>query len=279
MNEHQVDGGAPLPPRGKSRLPFFRPIAIGAFALSGGVLVTIGALFFVWYLLMYEACNVARVPVYGVITALPTDVAHISSDQVVAAIEYADTDPSIEAILLDVNSYGGSPVAGEEIAHALERATKPTVSLIRDAGTSAAYWAAIGAKQVIASANSDVGSIGVTMSYVDEATKNKQEGLQYNELSSGKYKNMGDPNKPLSPEEHDLAMRDIMIVHSNFVDEVARLRHLPMEKVAALADGSGMTGAPARDAGLIDAIGDLHAAREYLKEMIGKDAVVCSTSL
>lgn len=278
MNEQQVDTGAPIL-RPKSRLPFFRPIAIGAFALSGGVIITVVALTLTWYYFTRESCNVARVPVYGTITALPSDVASVSSDQVVAAIERADADLSVSAILLDVDSYGGSPVAGEEIAHALERATKPTVSLIRDAGTSAAYWAAIGAKRVIASANSDVGSIGVTMSYVDESAKNKQEGLQYNELASGKYKNMGDPNKPLSKDEHDLAMRDIMIVHSNFVNEVARMRHLPVEQIAVLADGSSMTGVPAREAGLIDAIGDLYAAREYLKETIGKDAVVCSASL
>ena len=284
MTEHQVDGEAPFPEPAqpqhtKTHSPFLRPIAIGAFALSGGAIITIGVLAFAGYLFTYESCNVARIPLYGTVATGWGDPSVASSEDVVAAIERADADPLIDALVLDVNSYGGSPVAGEEVAHALLRTQKPSASLIHDAGTSAAYWAAIGADHVVASLNSDVGSIGVTMSYLDETAKNKQEGLQYNELASGKYKNMGDPNKPLSSEERDLAMRDIMIVHNNFVNEVARLRHLPVLQVAALADGSSMTGEPAREAGLIDAVGDLHDVREYLKEMTGKDAVVGRMSL
>lgn len=108
-----------------------------------------------------------------------------SSEFVVKDIEDAEKDDSIKAIIVEIDSYGGSGVAGEEIANALKSAKKPTVALIRGAGDSAAYWAAIGASRIFASKNSDVGSIGVTMSYLDAVEQNKKDGYTYNSLSVG----------------------------------------------------------------------------------------------
>ncbi|MFH1193759.1 MAG: S49 family peptidase [bacterium] len=84
-----------------------------------------------------------------------------SSDDILNYLEQAEEDKDIKAIVLEVDSYGGSAVAAEEISNALKRVTKPTVAYIRDGGASAAYWAATGADMIFASKNSDVGSIGV----------------------------------------------------------------------------------------------------------------------
>ena len=198
-----------------------------------------------------------------------------ASENVVYAIQEAEYNDDIKAIILEVDSYGGSPVAGEEIANALKKANKPTVALIREGGASAAYLAASGADRIFASKNSDVGSIAVTMSYLDYAIQNQKERLTYIPLSSGKFKNTGSPDKTLSQEEKDLLMRDINILHQNFVKMVAENRNLDIEKVEKLADGSTMLGEMALENGLIDQIGGLFEVKEYLKQKIGEEVGVC----
>ncbi len=228
-------------------------------------------------------CNVAVVPLHGDLMTT-SEVANplfdeplfgASSDYIVASIEAADSDESIHAIVLDVDSYGGLPVAGEEVAEALERATKPTAALIHQAGTSAAYWASLGADTIVASEFSDVGSIGVTASYVDAARYNDEEGYTYNELSSGTFKDTGHPDRPLSEEERALIERDIAVIFEGFVRAVATYRNLSEEAVRALADGSSMLGRQALESKLIDRIGSWSDVESLLSDTLGEDAVVC----
>lgn len=199
----------------------------------------------------------------------------IGSEDVVGSIWGANYDDSIKAILLEIDSTGGYPVAGEEIANALKESTKPTVVVIRQSGLSAAYWASTGAKQIFASKNSDVGSIGVTSSYIDNVGKNQKDGNAYVQLSSGKYKDAGDPNKVLTEEEKQLFLRDIKITHENFIEAVAANRNIPIEEVRALADGSSVLGEKAKELKLIDQIGGWTEAQNYIEEQIGEKPEIC----
>lgn len=198
-----------------------------------------------------------------------------ASDYILAMIEEAESDEEIKAIILEIDSYGGSAVAAEEVAKALKRSNKPTIVFVRSAATSAAYWAASGADIIFASALSDIGSIGVTMSYLDNTQKNKKDGLTYNSLSTGKFKDYGSPDKPLTEEEKKLIMRDLETTHNIFIKAVAENRNLPIEKVKLLADGSSMPGEMALENGLIDRIGDYYDAQIYLNESIGEKAEIC----
>jgi len=94
-------------------------------------------------------------------------------------------------------------------------------------------------------------------------------------LSSGKFKDTGDPNKPLSQEEKNLLMRDVNILHQNFVKMVAVNRNLEIEIVKKLADGSTMLGEMALQNGLINQIGGMPEVKEYLKEKIGEEVEIC----
>lgn len=225
----------------------------------------------------YEYCNVSDIKLQGDMMAHITDNGDdvSSSEDIVLAIENADQDDNIKAIILEIDSSGGYPVAGEEVANALKAAKKPTVAIIRQTGVSAAYWAATGADRIFASSLSDVGSIGVTMSYLDYAKQNEKEGLTYNQLSIGRYKDTGDPDKALTEEEKQLLERDIKITYEEFIKAVANNRNLDIEKVRILADGSSMMGKAALENGLIDQIGGLSEAREYLSGVIGNEALVC----
>jgi protease-4 len=198
-----------------------------------------------------------------------------ASEDVVWAIKDADQDANIKSILLEIDSTGGSPVAGEEIARALKQASKPTVVLIRGYGGSAAYWAAIGSKMIFASENSDVGSIGVTMSYLDYSKQNESAGVTYQQLSSGQFKDTGDPDKVLTEAERKYLERDIAIMKDNFIGAVSRNRQIPIDEVRTLADGSSMLGQMALDKKLIDRLGGMSEVENYLREQNNADPVIC----
>jgi len=225
-------------------------------------------------------CNIAVVPIVGDITTLPypeDDTADPASQYPIAAVdeilyqlrlaEYYD--PYIEGILVRIDSPGGSPVASEILADALKASPLPVAALIREYGVSGGYLVATGADTIFASSLSDVGSIGITMSYVENVEKNRKEGLRYVPLSSAPFKDYGDPNKPLTAAERVLIERDLRVYHDEFVRQVAENRNMPVEDVAKLADGSSMPGALALEHGLIDALGNQAATRTWFAEQLG----------
>ena len=226
--------------------------------------------------------NVALISIHGdIVTYLYTseeleEIDMTSSEQIVRYIDEIEQDEYIGALIVEIDSYGGYPVASEEIAKALKRMEKPTIALIRERAASGAYLVATGADKIYASEASDIGSIGVTMSYLDYSEQNKKEGIIYQQLSSSKFKDAGDPDKELTPEEKELYMRDLNILHDIFVRKVAENRNLDIEKVEKLADGSTMLGQAAKDNGLIDEIGDLYDVKQWIKEELGIDPVVCT---
>jgi signal peptide peptidase SppA len=217
-------------------------------------------------------CNVAVVPVAGEIGFFghqsdgESPVA--DADRIVATIRQAEAQSEIRGILVRVDSPGGGPVASRVIADALERSKLPKAAVIRESGTSGGYVVATGADTIFADPMSDVGSIGVTESYVENVEKNRREGLSYVPLTSAKYKDYRDPNRPLTREERALIERDLRIVHDELVRLVARNRKLPVEHVAKLADGSSMPGALALESKLVDALGGEEAARGWFAERL-----------
>lgn len=229
-----------------------------------------------------SACNVADLTLYGGLVYYPgegLDPAssgdQTASEDIRHGIEAADADPNVKAILLQIDSNGGDPVAGEDVATALKHATKPTVALVADMGDSAAYWAATGAQTIFASANSSLGDIGVTGSYLDETRQDEENGLTFIPLTAGIYKDMGNPDSPLTPTEQALIQRDLNITMQSFIGQVAQNRNLSVASVTAIANGSSMLGAMALHDGLIDKIGDIYDAENYLTGKIGSAAVLC----
>jgi len=200
----------------------------------------------------------------------------VSADSVIYDLETAQFEPSIEVILMEIDSPGGSPVAAQEITDVIKKnITKPVVVRIRETGASAGYWVASAADHIFASKLSTVGGIGVTMSYVDENLLNNQQGYTFNEINSGIYKDSGSPEKKLTVEERALFQRDIDIVHKIFVDEVAQNRNLDVAVVQSLADGSTMLGEMAKEKGLIDEVGLHSDVLTFIKETYQIEPNVC----
>lgn len=216
-------------------------------------------------------CNIAVLPIEGVILPFVgfDDYSLVTTpNQVRHFIESAEKDENIKGLMLDINSPGGTPVAAEQISQAVHDSIFPTVSLIGDLGASGAYLVAAGANTIIASPMSDVGSIGVTMSYVEESKKNEEDGLTFVPLASGKYKDIGNPNKVLTEDERTLLEADLKLVHNEFVKQIAALRGKSVSEIEVLADGSSLPGIKALEVGLVDSLGGRAEARQYFSEKL-----------
>jgi signal peptide peptidase SppA len=231
-----------------------------------------------------DNCTVRGIELHGVIaTYLPLHAENdpnfnydsVSSENVAYAIKQANDDDRIKAILIDTDSSGGYPVAGEEISVAIKNSQKPVIALIREQGDSAAYWAISSADKIFASRNSEVGSIGVTQSYLSNVKKNAKDGLTYESLSTGKFKDAGNADKPLTAEEKALFMRDLNIIYSNFIADVAQNRKIPIDKVRGIADGSTVLGDKAKELGLVDQIGGLPEVEQYIEKTTGEKPEIC----
>ena len=228
-----------------------------------------------------ENCNILAFSIKGYLSTYmpkqPVDqeVDVSSSEDIVDGILTAQSDPDIKAVMLLIDSPGGDGVVGEEIARALKSFDKPSTAVIRSIGASSAYWASTGADKIYASKISDVGGIGVTASYLNESNKNAKDGYTFVELSSAKYKDAGDPNKPLTQEEREILLSDVRKVHKVFVEDVAMNRGLELKAVESLANGLTYIGEDALKYRLIDEIGDITTATRYLEDQIGEKAEFC----
>lgn len=221
--------------------------------------------------------NVANLEIYGPVYGYrySFEETEAVSKEIVSQINLVQNMPGIKAILLSIDSPGGDPTAGEEIAAALRSSSKPTYVLISGFGASAAYWAATGASTIFAHQTSEIGSIGVTASYVDNVERNKIEGLTYNELSTGRFKDTGDPNRPLTQEDKELIAKDLEALNNIFIESIAKYRNIPREEVAALADGSTLLGAAAKEKKLIDEVGTYGDLKNRIEREIGEPMVTC----
>ena len=216
--------------------------------------------------------NIAVVPIKGVIST--GDNADLfggkgtPSEDIVGWIKSADKDEKTRAILLEIDSPGGSPVASEEIATAVKNANKTVVAVIRETGASGAFWVATAADYIFASRMSLTGSIGVTGSRLEFAGLLKDYNVTYRQLSSGKYKDAGSPWKEMSPEEQTLFQKMLDDIYSDFINAVAENRKLPVDRVKELATGFVLTGAQAKELGLVDAIGNKEDATKYIEQKL-----------
>ena len=218
--------------------------------------------------------NVALIPIKGVIVSnddaefLFESVA--SSTDAVELIEKADKNPNIKAIILEINSPGGSAVASEEIANAVKKVNKTTVAWIREAGASGAYWVASAAEHIVANRVSITGSIGVIASYLEFPGLLEEYNVTYQRLVSGKYKDIGSPFREMTAEEKEIFQQNLDSIRDYFVSEVAKNRNLNKKDIDKIANGLFYLGVQAKELGLVDEIGGKDEAIAYIE---GKEKI------
>ncbi|SLN22419.1 signal peptide peptidase SppA [Oceanibacterium hippocampi] len=201
--------------------------------------------------------HVARLSVEGVIVEDP---------RLDAALEAVRNNDNARALLVHINSPGGSTYGGERLYQGLRRVAenKPVVAVIGTLGTSAGYMAAIAADRVFAGESSLTGSIGVLMQFAEFSELLETLGIRAEQLTSGPLKGEPSPVKPLSPLARVATQSLIDQTHEWFVGLVATRRPFDLATARRLANGQVFIGRGALQADLIDAIGGEREARDWL---------------
>jgi len=229
--------------------------------------------------------TVAVIPITGYLYASPQylddgsiDKSDVVSTDIVAQIRKANEDKRVKAIVFEIDSGGGEVFTAEEITSAIKEVKKPTVALIRSEGVSSAYWIASATGRIFALPTSQTTDIGVTNSYTDNSIQNTDNGITFHQISYGKYKDMYNQDKAMTPDEEKKAMAQTTEDAQIFIQEVAENRHLPIEKIQALADGSVIIGQDAIKDGLIDQLGSFADVDAYLSKTLKRNVEICIPS-
>ena len=180
----------------------------------------------------------------------------------------------VPAVVLDIDSPGGSATGSDDVFLALERlaAKKPLVAAIRGSGASGAYLAAMAAQRIVANPTAIVGSIGVINVSPRLPRLLERLGVQVSEHTAGSLKGMGAPWRDESEAEAAKEQRIVDAIYESFVGRVAGGRGLSRERVRELATGEVWLGREALALGLVDEIGDLERAVEIAAEIAGVPA-------
>ncbi len=194
--------------------------------------------------------------------------------QFIRQTEAARQDPQIKAVVIRVNSPGGSASASQEMYEAVMRlrAEKPVICSMGDVAASGGYYTAAACNKIYANRATTTGSIGVITSLLNYQELFAKIGLDQATIKSGKFKDAGNPARPLTPEERQLFQQLINNLYNQFVNDVVAGRKeatkgaLTREKLLKLADGRVYTGEQAVKNGLIDETGDLYTALKYARE-------------
>lgn len=202
--------------------------------------------------------HIARVVLDGTIATDPTRL---------KLIEELAEDDSVKAVVIAINSPGGTTAGGEELYEALGqlRAKKPVVAVIKELGASAAYMTAIGTDRIFARRLSIIGSIGVLFQHVNAGKLLDTIGVDLDKVASGPLKAEPDYNEPMAGEVRASIAALVDDSFQWFVDIVAERRNLARPVALGLADGRIMSGRVGVETGLIDAIGGELEAQAWLE--------------
>jgi len=218
-----------------------------------------------------QADSIAMIPVYGVISKRMDMFSDFSggtsTDALVRSIQEAVDDPNISAIVLDVDSPGGSVNGPEELSQAIfaARGRKPIIAVVNELMASAAYWIASAADEIVTAPTAGVGSIGVLSVHREQSKADAARGVKTTYIHAGKHKVAGNPSEPLSDESRAVIQERVDAFYSLFVNAVARNRGISRDKALAMADGRLLIGQKAVDAGMADRIGTL---QQVISELV-----------
>jgi protease-4 len=208
--------------------------------------------------------HVARVAIEGII---------VDDPQRDRALGRLAEDTAAKAVIVRIDSPGGTVVGGEELYQRLRRISdhKPVVAVLGELGTSAAYMTALGSNRIVAHAGSLTGSVGVILQTADLTGLLDKLGVKPETVKSGPLKAQPNPLEPFTEEARDATRTVVADVFRMFISMVQERRSLNDEQVAAIADGRVLTGRQAFDLGLVDALGSEYEAREWLTAAQGID--------
>ncbi len=242
-----------------------------------GLLTIIGGSFFVIFgdfdTLPMDSNKVAVIYVQGIMITgnIPGGLGYATSEEISRSIQDAADDKNVKAIVLRINSPGGTPAAAQEIVTEIKKAQehKPVVVSMGDVAASAAYYISAPADHIIANPDTMTGSIGVIWVFENSSGYFDEEGVEFYVAKSGDFKDMGANWRGLTDDEKQYSEELVLEVFERFVDEIASGRGLSRSEVKDMADGRIYTGSRAMELGLVDETGNLYDAIDVAAELGG----------
>jgi protease-4 len=199
----------------------------------------------------------------------------MGSDEIAAAIKKARLDTNVKAIVLRVNSPGGSALASDVMWRetVLAKAEKPLIVSMGDLAASGGYFISCNADKIYANETTITGSIGVfgLMPVTEKFFKNKL-GITFHSEQTNTHAKFPDGISKLDNEEYEVVNNAIIHIYEDFVGKVAKGRGLTVSQVKEVAKGRVWTGEDALEIGLVDEIGDLDDAIAYAVQQAGIDS-------
>ncbi|MEX0968772.1 MAG: signal peptide peptidase SppA [Bacteroidia bacterium] len=202
------------------------------------------------------------------------DEQSIGSESLSKAIRKARKDDDIKAIVLRVNSPGGSALASDVIWRemVLAKEAKPVIVSMGDVAASGGYYIACAADTIVAEPNTVTGSIGVfaLLPGLEKFWEDKL-GITFDRYCTGPYADLGNPNRELRPEERQIIQHLVNNIYADFITKVGEGRGLDTAFVDSIGQGRVWTGLQARDRGLVDVMGGLDSALAIAARSAGLD--------
>jgi protease IV len=203
---------------------------------------------------------------------VPAGLGYATSEEISENIRSALEDKNVKAIVLRINSAGGSPAAAQEIVSEIKRAQEhgvPVVVSMGDSAASAAYYISAPTNYIIANPSTITGSIGAVWVFQNMSSSYKKDGVDYQIVKSGELKDMGGTWRGLTDTEKEYAGAVVDEVYDEFVTEVSEGRKMNKSDVKAIADGRIYTGSRAKQLGLVDSLGDFYDAIDKAAKLGG----------
>ena len=195
-----------------------------------------------------------------------------SSETVVRQLKKYKENDSVPAIVLRIDSPGGSVASSQEIYQEVGRvreAGKIVVASMANVAASGAYYISCATDTIVANPGTLTGSIGVIFEFPNTEELFKKIGIRFEVVKSGKFKDIGSPVREMTSEERELLQEMIDDTYNQFVDVVATNRGLDREDVLDIADGRVFTARQGKEYGLVDILGDYEDAIAVAAEMAG----------
>jgi len=207
--------------------------------------------------------------------ALPFGSNNVGADTIAAGLREAAADHDVAAVVLRVDSRGGSVSASETIWREVARLRgdgKPVVASLGAVAASGGYYVAMGADAIVSNPGTITGSIGVVAGKLVARGLKNRLGVSSDAVRTNANADAGSIDLPFTEEQRAQVEAEADLCYDDFVKRVADGRNLPVEKVGAVARGRVWTGADAFDHGLVDELGDLRTAIRRAKILAGLDA-------
>jgi protease-4 len=251
-------------------------VLIYLLVITGLIIIIGGSLFVIFGdfdAMPMDSNKVAVIYVQGTMITgnLPGGLGYATSEEISKSIQDAADDKNVKAIVLRINSPGGTPAAAQEIVSEVKKAQehKPVVVSMGDVAASAAYYISAPADHIIANPDTMTGSIGVIWMFENSSEYFDNEGVDFYVAKSGDFKDMGGNWRGLTDDEKQYSEEVVLEVFDRFIDEIADGRGLSRSEVKDMADGRIYTGSRAVELGLVDETGNLYDAIDVAAELGG----------